>query len=89
MTITPTSLIIDQLFHSSNEQHGIPACQRRYVVASTLEAAILRFDQSNMFDDGVLLAINLGNNAETGSAVTGNTPVLSGANPSRPTVSRD
>jgi ADP-ribosyl-[dinitrogen reductase] hydrolase len=62
---------IDEIAAGSFKQRNPPAIQGTGYVVRSLEAALWAFYRSKSFEDGVLLAVNLGDDADTTGAVYG------------------
>ena len=70
-TYTPLMPDIDQLASGSFKHREPPEIVGTGYVVRSLEAALWAFDRSNSFEEGCLLAVNLGNDADTTAAVYG------------------
>ena len=62
---------IDEIAAGAFRQRNPPAIQGSGYVVSSLEAALWAFYRSKSFEDGALLAVNLGDDADTTGAVYG------------------
>ena len=62
---------IDQIASGSFKHREPPEIVGTGYVVRSLEAALWAFDRSNSFEEGCLLAVNLGNDADTTAAVYG------------------
>ena len=67
----PLTSTIDEIAAGSFRRREPPAIIGNGYVVRSLEAALWAFDRSTSFRDGCLLAVNLGNDADTTAAVYG------------------
>ncbi len=67
----PLALEVDEVAAGSFKRLNPPAIQGSGYVVKSLEAALWAFYHSNSFRDGCLLAVNLGDDADTTGAVYG------------------
>lgn len=67
----PLELMIDEVAAGSFKQRNPPVIRGTGYVVQSLEAALWAFYQSATFEEGALLAVNLGNDADTTGAIYG------------------
>ena len=69
--MNPLSLEIDEVANGSFKEREPPEIRGRSFVPKSLEAALWAFYKTNTFEDGCLLAVNLGEDADTTGAIYG------------------
>jgi ADP-ribosylglycohydrolase len=67
----PLAPRIAEILEGSYKRKEPPEIQGSGYVAESLEAAMWAFDRSDSFEEGALLSVNLGNDADTTGAVFG------------------
>lgn len=67
----PLVVEIDEIAAGSVKHREPPVIKGSGYVVKSLEAALWAFDRSNSFQEGCLLAVNLGDDADTTGAVYG------------------
>jgi len=68
---TPLCPEIDEIVCGSFKRRDPPAIAGTGYVVKALEAALWAFDRSSSFQEGCLLAVNLGDDADTTGAIYG------------------
>jgi len=67
----PLALLVDEVACGSYKDKEPPEIRGRGYVAKSMEAALWAFHNSDSFEEGCLLAVNLGEDADTTGAIYG------------------
>ena len=69
--INPLTSLITEVAMGSYKRRNPPDIEGTGYVVRSLEAALWAFDRSDSFEEGCLLAVNLGHDADTTAAIYG------------------